>query len=52
MKNDCEESSPKDECEADEENKEKHRMWIDYPEDQNCCFIFGLLPGSFGMGFI
>ena len=36
MKNDCETSTPKDECEIDEESKEKHRMWIDYPEDDNC----------------
>ena len=23
-------------CEADEKDEEKPRMWIDYPEDDNC----------------
>tara|TARA_Y100001973_G_scaffold96095_1_gene150404 strand:+ start:2821 stop:3063 length:243 start_codon:yes stop_codon:yes gene_type:complete len=36
MKNDCEKCGPSCACEAEEENKEEYRMWIDYPEDNNC----------------
>ncbi|MEC7367618.1 MAG: sigma factor-like helix-turn-helix DNA-binding protein [Actinomycetota bacterium] len=36
MKSDREKGDSKNECEVDEEIEEKHRMWIDYPEDDNC----------------